>query len=443
MFSITKEKNHKIEISPKLNKLNRKQLTNLREDNFRKMILEARSSNNLSKMYPNLDEIDSVEDISVLPVLTPSQLAKLCPPKSNSLLFNEQDSGLVIRTSGTTSKPRYMYHSWGFTNQVGQLGARGLASLDHDQTLFKKIGNCLLPGDLNGSFAFGQDIFQKLSALTFPFGTQLDKDELIKQITYHKIDTLIGFPSVISDLFKNENMANSSVKNILFLGEAFGNRRKSEVQKIKPSVLIKALAYSTSETGPVGYQCHSTEDQTFHIHEDSVIVEIVDEINEEPVPSGIEGKILITALSTTGMALFRYDIGDRGYIEESACSCGDKTSLLKITGRSNSIIVIDGLNISQDHIKEGLKKINIHNTHDCQFILTNYKDGSYDVTLQFREEYNPVIGKDEVLKAFMQTSYHLNRVLLSPRLNKFDIKFNNNFRVTNRGKHSFFSQKEL
>lgn len=431
-----------IEIAPSLSELSKERLSLIQEGNFNKMILAAKNSNSVSRKYPTLSKINKVKDISLLPILYPKEVAELCPPKSNDLLFNTADSGLVIRTSGTTSIPRYMYHSWEFTNQVGKLGARGIANLNKNRNLFNRVGNCLLPGDLNGSFSFGHDVFQKLGSLTFPFGANLDREDLINQFNYHKIDTLVGFPSVISDIFQYPNIEKTSIETILFIGESFGENRKREIKNIKPSIGIKALAYSTSETGPIGYPCHNVDDQTFHIHADTVIVEIVDAKTEKPVSDGVEGKILVTALSTTGMALFRYDIGDRGYIEKSACSCGDIAPLLKITGRSNQVLVIDGLNISQDHVMAGLKKLNIYDPKECQLTLIKYKDGSFDITLKLREQYNSIIRKDEILSVLKQTSYHLSRILSSPRLNVFKLDFNNNFHLNNRGKQNFFYQIE-
>jgi phenylacetate-CoA ligase len=67
-------------------------------------------------------------------------------------------------------------------------------------------------------------------------------------------------------------------------------------------------------------------------------VEIVDD-TDTPVPTGSEGRILVTNLHNYAMPLIRYDIGDIGVLSNHYCSCGRGLPVLaKLQGRVTDII---------------------------------------------------------------------------------------------------------
>ena len=80
-----------------------------------------------------------------------------------------------------------------------------------------------------------------------------------------------------------------------------------------PDLAVRSLAYSTSETGPLGYQCRHQAGAVHHLHEDANVLEVVDEAGR-PVPPGTPGELVVTPLTTSGMALLRYRLGDRGQL---------------------------------------------------------------------------------------------------------------------------------
>ena len=70
---------------------------------------------------------------------------------------------------------------------------------------------------------------------------------------------------------------------------------------------------------PSGYQCRHQTGAVHHVHEDAIVLEVVDEAGR-PVPPGTPGELVVTPLTTSGMALLRYRLGDRGQLLTGACA---------------------------------------------------------------------------------------------------------------------------
>jgi len=72
----------------------------------------------------------------------------------------------------------------------------------------------------------------------------------------------------------------------------------------------------------------------FVINSETLYVEIVDE-NDQPVPHGAEGRIVITSLYNQAHPMIRYDIGDTGILDKK--SSLKRPILEKLIGRTNDI----------------------------------------------------------------------------------------------------------
>lgn len=75
----------------------------------------------------------------------------------------------------------------------------------------------------------------------------------------------------------------------------------------------------------------------WQINTETLFVEILDE-NNQPVPNGTEGKIVITSLFNKAHPFIRYDIGDIGILDEK--STLQKPILKKLIGRTNDIALL-------------------------------------------------------------------------------------------------------
>lgn len=108
-----------------------------------------------------------------------------------------------------------------------------------------------------------------------------------------------------------------------------------------------------------------------HLHMEYGVTEILD-TNNEAVPGGCHGKLVLTGLHNYGMPLIRYEIGDVSMFKSEKCSCGRNLPLLgDVTTKAEDIIVTkDGRLISPSILTHPFKPM--HNIEKSQIIQEDY-----------------------------------------------------------------------
>ncbi|MFA9192414.1 phenylacetate--CoA ligase family protein [Flavobacterium sp. FZUC8N2.13] len=96
--------------------------------------------------------------------------------------------------------------------------------------------------------------------------------------------------------------------------------------------------YGASELDLIAFESRSvgTENQ-WQINSETLFVEILDE-NNQVLPYGKEGRIVITSLFNKAHPFIRYDIGDIGILDEK--STLEKPILKQLIGRTNDVAVL-------------------------------------------------------------------------------------------------------
>jgi phenylacetate-CoA ligase len=89
--------------------------------------------------------------------------------------------------------------------------------------------------------------------------------------------------------------------------------------------------YGASELGLIGF---TNEADDFIANSECLFIEILDQ-NNNPVPNGIPGRIVITSFYNKAHPIIRYDIGDTGIL--SATSTLKRPIIEKLIGRTNDV----------------------------------------------------------------------------------------------------------
>lgn len=400
-----------IQLAEDLDTLTREDIKRLRAANLGATLTAARRS-------PALEF--SGDDLVDAPLLSPSDLASAAPPRSQRFLFAGDPAGLVIRSSGTAAIAKVMYHSWPFTRRVEVLGARGVRAALPDRP--RRIANCVPVGELNGTFLFVHEVGRLLDALVFPIIAATPLEKAATLIADHRIDTVVAAPAYCYELVTGAEPSRwATLRNLLYSGEAMGAERLALVRAAAPQLTVRSLAYSTSETGPIGYQCPRLDGTTtHHVHEDAMVVEIVDEQTGEPVPDGTSGEVVLTPLSDSGMALLRYRIGDRGFLHDRPCECGSAAQLLTLSGRTAQSANVDTATISSQQLMGGLATLGVTDTADCQ-LQVRWTFPTYRVRLLLSTRTPAGITADAVLQAF-SGAFQMHYVLTGPRCSAFTVE---------------------
>jgi phenylacetate-CoA ligase len=175
---------------------------------------------------------------------------------------------------------------------------------------------------------------------------------------------------------------------------------------------IKALdTYGLSEIiGPgVASECYEAQ-SGLHIWEDHFLCEVIDPETTEPVPLGESGELVLTTLTKEALPMLRYRTRDITRLIEEPCACGrTHRRMLRVTGRSDDMLIIRGVNVYPSQVEAFLVGFPGLTPH-YQIVLT--RDGPMDA-MTIEVELSPAAPRDEpfVAKVASDVRDHLKTMV--------------------------------
>jgi phenylacetate-CoA ligase len=89
-----------------------------------------------------------------------------------------------------------------------------------------------------------------------------------------------------------------------------------------------------------------------HGWEDHFLFEVVDPETLAPLPPGAAGELVITTLTKEALPMVRYRTRDITSLEVEPCACGrTHLRLRRITGRSDDMLIIRGVNVFPSQVE--------------------------------------------------------------------------------------------
>ena len=200
---------------------------------------------------------------------------------------------------------------------------------------------------------------------------------------------IIATPSYalnIADEFVRQGLdpAACSLRIGCFGAEPWGEGMRAEIQT---RLGIDAMdLYGLSEVvGPgVGCECIESRDGPV-IWEDHFYPEIIDPETGEVVPDGQPGELVFTSLTKEALPIIRYRTRDLSRLLPPTSRSFRR--IAKITGRSDDMLIIRGVNLFPAHIEELILKDSKLSGH---YLLEVYREGPLDqmeVMVEVRPEF--------------------------------------------------------
>jgi len=165
-------------------------------------------------------------------------------------------------------------------------------------------------------------------------------------------------------------------------------------QEINQKLGIRATDnYGLSEVMGPGVAGECAECNGLHISEDHFLLEVIDPDTLEPVQPGEVGELVVTTLTKEAFPVIRYRTKDFSRLITDHCSCGRTFYRMeKITGRSDDMLIIRGVNVFPSQIEHVLMSIKDVEPH-YQIIVN--REGSLD-TMEVQVEVSEDIFSDAV-----------------------------------------------
>ena len=304
------------------------------------------------EMRIELEDVQSLSDVEKLPFTYKKDLHVGYPFGSLAVPLSQ-----VVRihtTSGTTGKPTVVGYTRNDLHQWSELIARNLTMVGlAEGDIFQNMVNYgLFTGGLG--FHYGAECIG-LTVIPSATGNTKRQIEMIRDFGVTAIHCTPSYGLHIAEVSEEMDVDLPSLKIGMFGAEAWPESMRNELQR---RLELDAYdSYGLSEMyGPgVAFEC--PEKDGLHIWHDSYYIEIIDPKTGERVSEGERGELVITPLVKEAMPLIRFRTGDITCLMKSVCSCGRGQKIGRITGRSDDMLVIRGINIFPSQIEHVLRAL--------------------------------------------------------------------------------------
>jgi phenylacetate-CoA ligase len=130
-----------------------------------------------------------------------------------------------------------------------------------------------------------------------------------------------------------------------------------------------------------------------HVFDDHFIPEIIDPNTGKSLPTGTHGELVFTCITKRCLPLLRYRTRDLSRLTYEPCACGRTHARMeRISGRTDDMLIIRGVNVFPSQIEEVLTNIPGVEPH-YQIVVS--REGHLDV-LEVQVEVSPGIFSDTV-----------------------------------------------
>ncbi|MCX7229331.1 MAG: phenylacetate--CoA ligase [Burkholderiales bacterium] len=256
----------------------------------------------------------------------------------------------IHASSGTTGKPTVVGYTAKDIDTWANLAARSIraAGARPGDMVHVSYGYGLFTGGLGAHYGA-----ERLGLTVVPFGGgQTEKQ--VQLITDFRPDIIMVTPSymlAIADEFDRQGLdpIASSLRLGIFGAEPWTNEMRREIEA---RMGIDAVdIYGLSEVmGPgVANECLETKDGPT-IWEDHFYPEIVNPETGEPVADGEQGELVFTSLTKEALPIVRYRTRDLTRLLPGTARTMRR--MQKITGRSDDMMIIRGVNVFPSQIEE-------------------------------------------------------------------------------------------
>jgi phenylacetate-CoA ligase len=296
------------------------------------------------------DEVRSLADLRRLPFTTNADLRANYP---TGLLAVPYDDALRLHTSsGTTGKPKALFFSRQDVNNSAELCARSFVMTG--VTRKDVFQNMMTYGMFTGALVthYGAE---KVGCLVIPAGPGNSERQLLLMQDFRTtfIHLTPSYGLYLATFLEKHNV---DPRRDLALRKAFvGAEPYTEEtrRKIEEGLGVDVYnSYGLSEMNGPGVAFECEHKHGMHLWEDHFLIEIIDPQTAEPVADGQPGELVMTTLCREAMPLLRYRTRDITSLIPEPCPCGrTHRRLNRITGRSDDMLIVRGVNIYPQQIE--------------------------------------------------------------------------------------------
>jgi phenylacetate-CoA ligase len=299
------------------------------------------------------DDFRDLDDLAKFPFTAKADLRENYP--FGMFAVPQHELARIHASSGTTGKPTVVGYTKRDIDTWSDVVARSIRAAGGRPGMKVHVayGYGLFTGGLGAHYGA-----ERLGCTVIPVSGGMTERQ-VQLISDFKPDIIMVTPSYmlsILDEFRKQGLdpRKSSLRIGIFGAEPWTNAMREEIEDAFD--LHAVDIYGLSEVmGPgVASECVETKDG-LHIWEDHFYPEVIDPVTGKVLPDGEKGELVFTSLTKEAMPVIRYRTRDLTRLLPGTAR--SLRRMEKVTGRTDDMMIIRGVNVFPTQIEEKLLAI--------------------------------------------------------------------------------------
>lgn len=316
-------------------------------------------------------DLKQLSDVSQFPFTTKTDLRDNYP---FGMIATPMEQVVRIHaSSGTTGQPTVVGYTQNDIDTWATVVARSISAAGGSakDKVHIAYGYGLFTGGLGAHYGA-----EKLGCAVIPMsGGQTEKQ--VQLLRDFDPDIIMVTPSYMLNIADEIERQNIDIKKLSLRVGMFGAEPWTDAMRTEMEQRLGIDAvdiYGLSEVmGPgVAQECVETKDGPT-VWEDHFYPEIIDPVTGEVLPDGEDGELVFTSLSKEAMPIIRYRTRDLTRLLPGTARTMRRMG--KITGRSDDMLIIRGVNVFPTQIEEQILAVHALSPH---YLIVVQREGNMD-----------------------------------------------------------------
>ena len=298
------------------------------------------------------DDLTTLSDLSKFPFTVKTDLRDTYP--FGMFAVPREKIARIHASSGTTGKPTVVGYTARDIDTWASLVARSIRASGGrpGDIVHIAYGYGLFTGGLGAHYGA-----EKLGCTVVPISGGMTERQvtLIQDFKPRIIMVTPSYMLSILDEFRRIGVdpRESSLAVGIFGAEPWTNAMRSEIEQAFDMHAVDIYGLSEVMGPGVAIECVETKDGPT-VWEDHFYLEVIDPVTGEVLPEGELGEVVITTLTKEGLPVIRYRTRDLTRLLPGTAR--SMRRLDKITGRSDDMIILRGVNVFPTQVEEQILK---------------------------------------------------------------------------------------
>ena len=350
------------------------------------------------------DDLINLEDLTKFPFTVKQDLRDNYP--FGMFAVPREKVVRIHASSGTTGKPTVVGYTLNDVEMWAQVMARSIRAAGGRTGDIAHVayGYGLFTGGLGAHYGA-----EKLGCSVIPVSGGMTERQ-VNLITDFKPQIIMVTPSymlAILDEFHRQGVdpRSSSLNVGIFGAEPWTNAMRKDIEQAFDMHAVDIYGLSEIIGPGVACECVETKDG-LHIWEDHFYPEIINPQTAQPVKEGEKGELVFTSLTKEAFPIIRYRTRDLTRLMPG--SARTMRRMEKITGRTDDMIILRGVNVFPTQIEEQLLRVDQLAPH-YQIVLST--EGRMDAMMVKVEAANGQLSAQQCEAGALELAQHIKGVV--------------------------------